>query len=44
MAPTRKIIHIDIDMNAFFAAVEQRDFPQYRNKPIIVGVLLARAA
>ena len=31
----RKIIHIDMD--AFFAAVEQRDFPQYRNKPIIVG-------
>ncbi|MDP7536355.1 MAG: hypothetical protein QF470_00795 [Methylococcales bacterium] len=26
----RKIIHIDID--AFFAAVEQRNFPQYRNK------------
>lgn len=35
MSPTRKIIHIDMD--AFFAAVEQRDFPQYRNKPIIVG-------
>lgn len=33
--PHRKIIHIDMD--AFFAAVEQRDFPQYRNKPIIVG-------
>ncbi|MDD5276650.1 MAG: DNA polymerase IV [Methylovulum sp.] len=33
--PYRKIIHIDMD--AFFAAVEQRDFPQYRNKPIIVG-------
>jgi DNA polymerase-4 len=31
----RKIIHIDMD--AFFAAVEQRDFPEYRNKPIIVG-------
>lgn len=35
MLPPRKIIHIDMD--AFFAAVEQRDFPQYRNKPIIVG-------
>ncbi|HHZ68733.1 MAG TPA: DNA polymerase IV [Methylococcaceae bacterium] len=33
----RKIIHIDMD--AFFAAVEQRDFPQYRNKPLIVGGL-----
>ncbi|WP_432742666.1 DNA polymerase IV [Methylobacter sp. G7] len=35
MNATRKIIHIDMD--AFFAAVEQRDFPQYRNKPLIVG-------
>ncbi len=32
---TRQIIHIDMD--AFYAAVEQRDFPQYRNKPLIVG-------
>ncbi|MBF6648394.1 DNA polymerase IV [Methylobacter sp. BlB1] len=31
----RKIIHIDMD--AFFAAIEQRDFPKYRNKPLIVG-------
>ncbi len=31
----RKIIHIDMD--AFFAAVEQRDYPQYQNKPVIVG-------
>lgn len=31
----RKIIHIDMD--AFFAAVEQRDHPQYQNKPLIVG-------
>jgi len=31
----RKIIHIDMD--AFFAAIEQRDFPAYRNKPVIVG-------
>ncbi len=35
IAPTRKIIHIDMD--AFFAAVEQRDNPNYRNKPIVVG-------
>ncbi len=34
-AQYRKIIHIDMD--AFFAAVEQRDQPKYRNKPIIVG-------
>lgn len=31
----RKIIHIDMD--AFFASVEQRDFPDYRGKPLIVG-------
>jgi DNA polymerase-4 len=31
----RKIIHIDMD--AFFAAVEQRDFPEYRGRPVIVG-------
>ena len=31
----RKIIHLDMD--AFFAAVEQRDNPKYQHKPIIVG-------
>ncbi|MGF1570274.1 MAG: DNA polymerase IV [Nodosilinea sp.] len=31
----RKILHIDMD--AFFAAVEQRDFPQYRGRPLVVG-------
>jgi DNA polymerase-4 len=29
-------------MDAFFAAVEQRDFPQYRGKPLAVGYAGAR--
>ena len=31
----RSIIHIDMD--AFYASVEQRDFPQYRDQPLVVG-------
>ena len=31
----RKIIHIDMD--AFFAAVEQKDHQEYKDKPLIVG-------
>lgn len=35
MLSARSIVHVDMD--AFFAAIEQRDNPLYKGKPVIVG-------
>ena len=35
MTGQRVVVHVDMD--AFFAAIEQRDHPEYRGRPVVVG-------
>jgi DNA polymerase-4 len=35
--PDAPRVFIHVDMDAFFAAIEQRDHPEWRGKPVVVG-------
>ena len=40
LEPDRWIAHVDLD--AFYASCEQRDHPEYRNRPVVVGAMPGR--
>jgi DNA polymerase-4 len=40
IAPSRWVLHADMD--AFYASIEQRDHPELRGRPVIVGAQSAR--